>query len=144
MSSISSSAPRSVDARGPADPKLFTYLRYNAELTSEWLGSHGLGNIHPHDVQRLDSTSHMDELQEVGRKVAQQVRLEHFEGFLPPRVTCGPLQRTRRPRKTSGSGVRPEGLPPPALRIAFSSGGRTALDLSRRDALRSRSRRVLA
>ena len=67
---------------GPVDPKLFTYVRYNAELTSKWLGRHGLGHIDPRDVQRLDSTSHMNELQEVGRKVALQVRPEHFERFL--------------------------------------------------------------
>jgi uncharacterized protein len=60
-----------IDKRGPADPKLFTYLRYNAELTAEWLGRHGLGHINPRDVQRLDSTSHMAELQQVGRKVAR-------------------------------------------------------------------------
>ncbi|TFD37804.1 patatin [Cryobacterium sp. TMT1-19] len=71
-----------IDKRGPADPKLFTYVRYDAELSAEWLGGHSLGHIDPRDVQRLDSTSHMDELQRVGRKVAQQVRREHFDGFL--------------------------------------------------------------
>lgn len=83
-----------IDKQGPVDPKLFSYVRYNAELTAEWLGAHGLGHINPRDVQRLDSTSHMDELQEVGRKVAQQVRPEHFDGFLrtaeaPPTPTSG-------------------------------------------------------
>jgi len=71
-----------IGKRGPADPKLFTYVRYNAELTAEWLGGHDLGHINPRDVQRLDSTSHMAELEEVGRKVARQVRPEHFDGFL--------------------------------------------------------------
>lgn len=74
---------------GPVEPKLFTYVRYNAELTAEWLGRHGLGHIDPRDVQRLDSTRHMPELQEVGRKVAQQVRPEHFDGFL--RTARAPL-----------------------------------------------------
>jgi patatin-like phospholipase/acyl hydrolase len=71
-----------INKQGPADPKLFSYVRYNAELTAEWLGGHGLGHIDPRDVQRLDSTSHMSELQEVGRKVALQVRPKHFDGFL--------------------------------------------------------------
>jgi patatin-like phospholipase/acyl hydrolase len=70
-----------IGAAGPVVPKLFTYVRYNAELTSEWLGRHGLGRIDPRNVQQLDSTNHMDQLQEVGRKVALQVRSEHFDGF---------------------------------------------------------------
>jgi hypothetical protein len=69
-----------IDKKGPVDPKGFSYVRYNAELTAEWLGAHGLGHINPRDVPRLDSTSHMDEPQEVRRKVAQQVLPEHFDG----------------------------------------------------------------
>jgi uncharacterized protein len=68
-------------ARGPVDPKLFTYVRYNAELTSEWLDEHALGHIDPRHVQPLDSTEHMAELQEVGAKLAEQVKAEHFAGF---------------------------------------------------------------
>lgn len=70
-----------VGARGPIHPKLFTYVRYNAELTSDWLGEHGLGHIQPRHVQALDSTKYLDELQQVGRKVAEQVKSEHFAGF---------------------------------------------------------------
>jgi len=70
-----------IGSAGPVLPKLFTYVRYNAELTSEWLGRHGLDHIDPRNVQQLDSTHHMDQLQEVGRKVALQVRPEHFDGF---------------------------------------------------------------
>jgi predicted acylesterase/phospholipase RssA len=70
-----------VGARGPVDPKLFRYVRYNAELTREWLEQNGLGRIDPRDVQRLDSTAHVDELAEVGQRVADQVVAEHFEGF---------------------------------------------------------------
>ena len=67
-----------IGARGPTDEKLFTYVRYNAELTADWLGRHGLGHIQPRDVQKLDSTDHMAALQEVGRKTALQVKPEHF------------------------------------------------------------------
>ncbi len=70
-----------IDARGPASPKLFTYLRYNAELTKEWLSANDLGHIRPKDVQALDSTDHMDELQQVGHKVATQVHAEHYARF---------------------------------------------------------------
>lgn len=70
-----------IGAQGPVTPKLYTYLRYNAELTQEWLGEHGLGHIDPQHVQALDSTKYIGELQEVGRKVAQQVQAQHFTGF---------------------------------------------------------------
>jgi len=71
-----------VGAVGPADPKLFTYMRYNAELSGRWLAEHGLGRIDPRHVQPLDSTSHMTELQEVGRAVGAGVADAHFEGFV--------------------------------------------------------------
>ncbi|MGZ6613113.1 MAG: patatin-like phospholipase family protein [Solirubrobacteraceae bacterium] len=71
-----------IGSRGPADPKLFTYLRYNAELSREWLKNHDLGGINPRDVQRMDSTEHMDELQHVGRKAAADVKPQHFDGFV--------------------------------------------------------------
>jgi predicted acylesterase/phospholipase RssA len=70
-----------IGARGPVDPKLFTYVRYNAELTREWLDDNGLRRIEPRDVQRLDSTAHMDDLAQVGRSVADQVAADHFRGF---------------------------------------------------------------
>jgi uncharacterized protein len=70
-----------VGAQGPARPKLFTYLRYNAELTGAWLHDNDLGHIEPRHVQALDSTQHMDKLQAVGRAVAKQVRPEHFAVF---------------------------------------------------------------
>ena len=70
-----------IGAKGPVEPKLFTYLRYNAELTREWLDEHGLDHVSPRDVQRLDSTSHMDELRQVGEQVAAQVSAAHFAGF---------------------------------------------------------------
>jgi patatin-like phospholipase/acyl hydrolase len=69
-----------IGKQGPSE-KLFTYVRYNAELTKEWLGAHGLGDIEPRDVQALDSTRHMDDLQRVGEKVAKQVKPEHFARF---------------------------------------------------------------
>ena len=70
-------------AKGPVGPnKLFTYVRYNAELSDEGLTKLGLSGIKPEDVQQLDSTDHIKELQEVGRAVAKQVKPEHFKGFV--------------------------------------------------------------
>lgn len=70
-----------IGKRGPAEQKLFTYVRYNAELTAEWLNQHGLSRINPKDVQALDSTDHLAELQDVGCVVAAQVQPDHFAGF---------------------------------------------------------------
>jgi hypothetical protein len=68
--------------RGPVEPRLFTYMRYNAELTKEGLTELGVGDIVPEHVQKLDSVEYMDELQRVGKAVGeQQVRVEHFDGF---------------------------------------------------------------
>jgi uncharacterized protein len=36
-----------IDKRGPADPKLFSYVRYNAELTAQWLGAHASATSTP-------------------------------------------------------------------------------------------------
>ncbi len=66
-----------IGARGPADPKLFTHVRDNAELAEDWLGRSGLSHIQPRHVQPLDSTEHMAESQEVSRTVAGQVEAEH-------------------------------------------------------------------
>jgi hypothetical protein len=63
-------------------PKLFTYVRYNAELTRQGLDSLGLQKIDPENVMALDSIEFIDELQQVGRAVASsQVKAEHFRGF---------------------------------------------------------------
>lgn len=72
-----------IGRNGPVQPKLFTYLRYNAELTRQGLAVLGLPDIAPEHVQKLDSTEHIPELQRVGRAVTgRKVRAEHFAGFL--------------------------------------------------------------
>ncbi len=67
--------------RGPVEPKLFTYARYNGELSKEGLTLLGVPDINPAEVQRLDSIEHVAELQQVGRAVASKVKREHFAGF---------------------------------------------------------------
>ena len=63
-------------------PKLFTYLRYNAELTDKGLRDLGLEGIRPGDVQALDSVEHISEMQQVGRAVAaRKLDPSHFAGF---------------------------------------------------------------
>jgi patatin-like phospholipase/acyl hydrolase len=67
---------------GPAVPKLFTYMRYNAELTERGLSRLGLSGIRPEDVEALDSVEHIAELQQVGKAVAEKdVKENHFAKF---------------------------------------------------------------
>jgi len=66
----------------PMDSKLFTYARYNAELSREGLDSLGLKKIIPEDVQQLDSVKCIKQLQQVGKAVAKKVSRDHFKGFI--------------------------------------------------------------
>jgi predicted acylesterase/phospholipase RssA len=68
--------------QGPVSPKLFTYMRYNAELSRDGLDGLGLQHIEPRNVQQLDSVQYIPQIQEVGRAVAKQVNMAHFSGFL--------------------------------------------------------------
>jgi hypothetical protein len=72
-----------IGKQGPVSPKLFTYLRYNAELSEKGLAALGLSQIKPEEVQQLDSTDHIDSLQKIGLAVAtHKVSAEHFAGFV--------------------------------------------------------------
>jgi len=66
----------------PTVAKLFTYARYNAELSGEGLAALGLRNIEPAHVQQMDSVEYITEMQQVGKAIAEQrVRAEHFADF---------------------------------------------------------------
>jgi hypothetical protein len=68
---------------GPIKDKLFTYVRYNAELTRKGLDTLGLTDIAPEKVSKLDAVSGIADLQRVGRAVADKhVKAEHFSLFL--------------------------------------------------------------
>jgi patatin-like phospholipase/acyl hydrolase len=67
---------------GPVNPKLFTYMRYNADLSRSGLTELGLPHIRPEDVQQMDSVDHMASLKQVGRAAARHVSKAHFTGFL--------------------------------------------------------------
>jgi hypothetical protein len=68
---------------GPVEPRLFTYMRYNCELSRESLDGLGLGHIDPGQVQQMDSIEYLPQLRQVGRSAAASgVRPEHFDGFV--------------------------------------------------------------
>jgi uncharacterized protein len=66
----------------PTAAKLFTYARYNADLSVKGLSDLGLPYIQPAEVQQLDSIKYIDKLSEVGREVAKKVAPEHFAEFI--------------------------------------------------------------
>lgn len=63
--------------------RAFLYVRYNAELSHEGLHRMGLSDIDPAKVGQLDSVQHIDDLGRVGRRLAEEVSLEHFGSFIP-------------------------------------------------------------
>jgi hypothetical protein len=71
-----------IGASGPTGEKLFTYMRYDANVSRAGLDALGLPNVNPAHVQLLDSVRYIDEIQQVGKAVAARcVKAEQFAGF---------------------------------------------------------------
>ena len=69
---------------GALEQKLFTYLRYDVELTKEGLTKLGLPNIDIAKVQRIDSVDSIGDLRAIGEAIAEHcMKPEHFDGFVP-------------------------------------------------------------
>lgn len=68
--------------QGLLKDRLFSYVRYNADLSRPGLDELGLHDVVPEQVQRLDSVAHIGDLRRVGQAVAGDVVPEHFAGFL--------------------------------------------------------------
>ena len=63
--------------------KLFSYVRYDPDVTKEGLKDLGLDHINPEDIQSLDSIEHMKEIQEVGRAYADKyLKPAHLGSFV--------------------------------------------------------------
>ena len=71
-----------IGTKGPTPQKLFTYMRYNAELTEKGLAALGLPDIKPKNVQKLDSVEYIEDLQRIGRAVAKKLNIDHYRPFL--------------------------------------------------------------
>jgi patatin-like phospholipase/acyl hydrolase len=64
-------------------PKLFSYLRYDPNVSQAGLNALGLADIDARTVQVLDSVEHIQAIQRVGASYArEQIQLSHFAGFL--------------------------------------------------------------
>lgn len=71
------------DGAGASAGKLFSYVRYNPDVTAEGLQALGLGDVSTESVSLMDSTEHIPAIQRVGSVYADRhVDLEaHFKGF---------------------------------------------------------------
>jgi uncharacterized protein len=74
--------------RRALDP-LFTYLRYDADLSEAGLAELGLDQIRSDDIQKLDSIEGVDGLRAVGQAAARQVEPADFTDFVPSAVHSG-------------------------------------------------------
>ena len=62
--------------------KLFSYVRYDPDVTKEGLAKLGINNINPENIQTLDAIKFIDDIQNVGKRYANQyVDLSHFGKF---------------------------------------------------------------
>jgi len=73
-----------LDATGVAGHSLFTYVRYNADLSDEALQAAGVKDPkRRRQVRKLDAVKEIPLLQELGRRAAADVDMDrHFAGFL--------------------------------------------------------------
>jgi hypothetical protein len=71
-----------ITGEGLLDRRLFTYVRYNAELSRAGLDDLGLRDVEPENVQKLDSVQHIGDLRRVGQAAARNITPQHFAGFL--------------------------------------------------------------
>lgn len=68
--------------QGPVNSKLFTYMRYNAELTDRGLKALGVKKVDARQMQKMDCAANLKDLQKIGKAVAaKQVKSEHFSAF---------------------------------------------------------------
>ncbi len=67
---------------GLLDPRLFSYVRYNADLSRSGLDAMGLAAVEAAAAQRMDSIEHITDLQRIGGRLAEEVEPGHFAGFL--------------------------------------------------------------
>lgn len=67
---------------GPDLGRAFRYARYNADLSRAGLDRLGCPDLDPDEVGQLDAIAQIPNLRRLGRKVAEEVKIEHFGTFL--------------------------------------------------------------
>jgi patatin-like phospholipase/acyl hydrolase len=63
--------------------KLFTYMRYDPDVSQDGLDMLGLNDIDATKVQVMDSVDHISDIQKVGNSYANRhIDINHFNGFI--------------------------------------------------------------
>jgi uncharacterized protein len=63
--------------------KLFTYMRYDPDVTQKGLNALNLNAVKASDVQKMDSVDYMNDIKLVGSSYADRhVNINHFNGFV--------------------------------------------------------------
>lgn len=65
----------------PGGTRLFTYLRYDADVSARGLSELGVVGIEPEQVQVMDSVQYIPQIQQVGEALGRRVQPDHFAGF---------------------------------------------------------------
>ena len=74
---------QSADDTNWTGQKLFTYMRYDPDVTQEGLNKLNLHAIKAADVQKMDSVDYMSDIKLVGSSYADRhVNVNHFNGFV--------------------------------------------------------------
>jgi hypothetical protein len=73
-----------LDVTGVGGRSLFTYIRYNADLSDEGLAARGVASLRERRrLRKLDAVSSLPTLERLGRTVGESIDLEgHLSGFL--------------------------------------------------------------
>jgi len=66
----------------PGGKRLFTYLRYDADVSQQGLADLGVVGVEPEQVQVMDSVEYIPQIQKVGQALGRRVCSEHFAGFV--------------------------------------------------------------
>jgi len=74
--------PEEAIANEDREKRLFRYVRYNVDLSQEGLNTLKLNHIHSADVRKMDSVDFLDQLREVGKMAANQVKIAHLGKFV--------------------------------------------------------------
>lgn len=70
------------DCPAPGGQKLFTYLRFDADVSRAGLDALNLPKVVPEHVQLMDSVAYIPEIRQVGAALGAQVRPELLAGFI--------------------------------------------------------------
>ena len=55
---------------------------FDADFSQRWLDRHALGQLKSERIAKFDSVKSLNDLRNIGKKVATSVSLDHFAGFL--------------------------------------------------------------